>query len=231
MAGWRGRWNAGGSHLGGQPGRQHPGERDDSGAARALGPELRFSAVPATHLARSSRAIADVALGTAASVVPASTNIEIDAGVQILLIGFPLTITAGGGAGLLQGIGALVRARASRCITIRSRVAIVIRTASATIRSACPADAEDKDGFEDGDGCPEVDNDQDNTSRTRATGCAAQPEDYDGFEDHGWLPGDWTTTRTASWDERDACKLEPETKNDLRTTTVAPTRRTPTATA
>ena len=52
---------------------------------------------------------------------------------------------------------------------------------------ACPDEAEDKDSFEDEDGCPELDNDRDGLADT-GDRCAADPEDKDGFEDADGCP-------------------------------------------
>jgi|GEM_PF-2053505 len=45
-----------------------------------------------------------------------------------------------------------------------------------------PAEPEDKDGFEDNDGCPELDNDQDGI-KDEFDECPGQPEDFDGYQD------------------------------------------------
>ena len=52
---------------------------------------------------------------------------------------------------------------------------------------ACPDDAEDFDGFEDEDGCPESDNDGDGLADA-GDKCPNHPEDVDGFEDDDGCP-------------------------------------------
>lgn len=58
----------------------------------------------------------------------------------------------------------------------------------------CPDEAEDKDGFEDANGCPDLDNDGDGISDTEegttaeGESCANLPEDMDGFEDANGCP-------------------------------------------
>jgi outer membrane protein OmpA-like peptidoglycan-associated protein len=49
-------------------------------------------------------------------------------------------------------------------------------------RDDCPDEPEDKDGFEDEDGCPDLDNDKDGIPDT-GDRCPNDPEDKDGFED------------------------------------------------
>ncbi len=51
----------------------------------------------------------------------------------------------------------------------------------------CPDQPEDKDGFEDADGCPDPDNDADGIPDT-ADKCPNEPEDRDGFEDADGCP-------------------------------------------
>ncbi|MEO6096763.1 MAG: OmpA family protein [Fibrobacteria bacterium] len=47
----------------------------------------------------------------------------------------------------------------------------------------CPDLAEDKDGFQDEDGCPDVDNDKDGINDAQDK-CPLEPEDKDGFQDN-----------------------------------------------
>jgi outer membrane protein OmpA-like peptidoglycan-associated protein len=51
----------------------------------------------------------------------------------------------------------------------------------------CPNQPEDKDGFEDEDGCPDYDNDKDGIPDS-VDQCPNEPEDFDGFEDNDGCP-------------------------------------------
>jgi OmpA-OmpF porin, OOP family len=51
----------------------------------------------------------------------------------------------------------------------------------------CPNDPEDRDGFEDGDGCPDPDNDKDGIPDVDDK-CPNEPETYNGFEDADGCP-------------------------------------------
>ncbi len=51
----------------------------------------------------------------------------------------------------------------------------------------CPTEAEDMDGFEDQDGCPDLDNDGDGIADADDK-CPNDPEDIDGFEDEDGCP-------------------------------------------
>src|SRR5690606_10555266 len=52
---------------------------------------------------------------------------------------------------------------------------------------ACPMDPEDKDGFEDEDGCPDIDNDRDQILDVDDS-CPNKPETYNGLEDEDGCP-------------------------------------------
>jgi outer membrane protein OmpA-like peptidoglycan-associated protein len=54
-------------------------------------------------------------------------------------------------------------------------------------RDRCPTEAEDVDGYQDEDGCPDNDNDGDGVFDD-VDQCDGQPEDHDGFEDEDGCP-------------------------------------------
>ena len=72
----------------------------------------------------------------------------------------------------------------------------------------CPDDPEDKDGFEDADGCPDPDNDKDGILDEKDA-CPNEPEDKDGFQDEDGCP-DPDNDADGVLDVRDKCPLVPE---------------------
>jgi outer membrane protein OmpA-like peptidoglycan-associated protein len=72
----------------------------------------------------------------------------------------------------------------------------------------CPDAAEDKDGFEDTDGCPDPDNDEDGVL-DGADHCPLDPEDRDGFEDADGCP-DPDNDKDGLLDARDKCPNDAE---------------------
>jgi outer membrane protein OmpA-like peptidoglycan-associated protein len=76
---------------------------------------------------------------------------------------------------------------------------------------SCPDDPEDKDGFQDEDGCPDLDNDKDGIPDT-SDQCANDPEDKDGFEDEDGCP-DLDNDKDGILDKQDKCPNEPEDKD------------------
>ncbi|MCA9664069.1 MAG: OmpA family protein [Myxococcales bacterium] len=79
---------------------------------------------------------------------------------------------------------------------------------------ACPLVAEDKDNFEDSDGCPDPDNDKDGILDA-ADKCPNQPEDKDGFEDTDGCP-DKDNDKDGIPDSEDKCPDEPEDKDGFQ---------------
>jgi outer membrane protein OmpA-like peptidoglycan-associated protein len=71
----------------------------------------------------------------------------------------------------------------------------------------CPTEPEDKDGFQDEDGCPDPDNDMDGIL-DKNDKCPMEPEDKDGFEDDDGCP-DPDNDKDGILDKDDACPNEP----------------------
>lgn len=72
----------------------------------------------------------------------------------------------------------------------------------------CPEEPEDKDGFEDEDGCPDADNDADGIE-DGADKCRDEAEDIDGFEDEDGCP-DKDNDGDGVADGFDSCPDQPE---------------------
>ncbi|HUS64496.1 MAG TPA: OmpA family protein [Kofleriaceae bacterium] len=75
-------------------------------------------------------------------------------------------------------------------------------------RDECPSRPEDRDGFEDGDGCPETDNDHDGLADA-VDSCPDKAEDRDAFEDDDGCPED-DNDGDKMVDRLDQCPVEPE---------------------
>jgi OmpA-OmpF porin, OOP family len=75
----------------------------------------------------------------------------------------------------------------------------------------CPKDPEDKDGFEDGDGCPDPDNDKDGIA-DKDDKCPDDAEDKDGFEDGDGCP-DPDNDKDGVADKDDKCPDDAEDKD------------------
>jgi outer membrane protein OmpA-like peptidoglycan-associated protein len=75
----------------------------------------------------------------------------------------------------------------------------------------CPRKPEDKDQFEDDDGCPEDDNDGDGVLDV-VDRCPLEPEDRDGFQDQDGCP-ELDNDQDQLIDSQDGCPNDPEDKD------------------
>ncbi|WP_428269633.1 OmpA family protein, partial [Haliangium sp.] len=123
----------------------------------------------------------------------------------------PVTAVAGAGLGLNDAFG-----------TPDWRLILAVRTGRRTggdsdhdglpdDEDACPQQPEDDDGFEDTDGCPDLDNDGDGIA-DGDDGAPNQPEDKDGWEDQDGVP-DPDNDGDGMEDSADACPDEAESQN------------------
>ncbi len=85
---------------------------------------------------------------------------------------------------------------------------------------ACPQEAEDKDDFEDADGCPDPDNDKDGILDAPDK-CPLEAEDKDTFEDADGCP-DPDNDKDEILDAADKCPLKAEDKDGFQDTDGCP---------
>lgn len=76
----------------------------------------------------------------------------------------------------------------------------------------CPGEAEDRDGYEDADGCPDPDNDRDGIPDARDE-CANAPETVNGYKDADGCP-ELDSDVDGVIDDLDKCPVLPEDEND-----------------
>ncbi len=119
-------------------------------------------------------------------------------------------IFAGAGGGLVSGAGAPAF-RAYMGIGYAQRDSDFDGDGIANKADACIDIPEDRDGFEDEDGCPEEDNDQDQILDVDDK-CPDVAEDLDGFEDEDGCP-DEDNDKDEIVDSADKCPDVPEDKN------------------
>jgi outer membrane protein OmpA-like peptidoglycan-associated protein len=81
-------------------------------------------------------------------------------------------------------------------------------------KDKCPDEPEDKDGYQDEDGCPDPDNDNDGIPDVKDK-CPNEPEDKDGFQDEDGCP-DLDNDNDGLNDAIDKCPNEPEDKDGFQ---------------
>jgi OOP family OmpA-OmpF porin len=124
-----------------------------------------------------------------------------------------LSVTLGGGVGVLGGAGvpsARVLAGVAYAPVRSDQDADGVNDAD----DRCPNEPEDVDGYEDDDGCPERDNDGDGIADERDR-CPDAPEDFDNFQDRDGCP-DPDNDGDGVPDGYDSCPNDPEDRDGDR---------------
>lgn len=178
-----------------------------------LGSEFRYALGAGYRVSPVFRVMAE-AFGTTRFTTKAGENtMEGLAGVQILPMGSPLQFTLGGGTGIVQGVG-VPKVRAMLGVLYVAEGKDTDGDGIEGAADQCPTEPEDKDGYEDSDGCPDRDNDLD-TIPDKDDKCASQAEDQDGFQDSDGCP-EADNDNDGIPDTGDRCPNEPESKNGYK---------------
>jgi OOP family OmpA-OmpF porin len=112
--------------------------------------------------------------------------LEVLGAVQLAPLDTGITITAGGGAGVIEGVGVPV-ARALVGVMYAHEIGDQDADGIDDRKDQCPTIKEDFDKFEDDDGCPEDDNDGDKIPDTTDK-CPLKPENLNGLDDKDGCP-------------------------------------------
>jgi hypothetical protein len=178
-----------------------------------LGSEARYSVAAAFQVSPVFRAMLDVFGSTRLSSTPGGNTMEVMGAAQAQPLTLPVAFTLGAGTSLVKGVGAPdVRALLGFMYIMESKDDD--RDGILNFLDQCPTEPEDKDGYEDGDGCPDKDNDLDSIPDA-ADKCPMQAEDADGFEDTDGCP-DLDNDKDGLADTADQCPMKAETRNNYK---------------
>ena len=151
-----------------------------------IGPQLLWGAAAAVRVTDRFSLVAE-SYGRAG--LPAfsrdASPLEVEGGMRVYATS-AIAVVAGGGAGLMRGIGA-PQSRFFLSIGYSPDVRDSDGDGIPNGRDKCPFAAEDRDGVQDEDGCPDDDNDGDHRPDSEDR-CPTQAEDLDGFEDDDGCP-------------------------------------------
>jgi outer membrane protein OmpA-like peptidoglycan-associated protein len=147
---------------------------------------------------------------------------ELRAGASYRIAG-PVVGVLAGGLGVREGFGTPDWRGVLGVRWSPERAADSDRDGIPDTDDACPLEAEDRDSFEDENGCPDLDNDRDGVLDTD-DGAPNQPEDKDGHADADGVP-DPDNDADGILDESDACPLEAETANAYQDTDGCPDQK------
>lgn len=152
-----------------------------------VGPfEFRYGAAVGYRVSPTVRVLAEGFGGTKFSSQNGTNSLEVDGALQITPLSLPLAFTLGGGGGVLQGVGVPLF-RALGGVAFVAEVGDEDGDGINDKDDKCPSIAEDKDGFEDDDGCLEDDNDQDKVPDLQDK-CPLKPETINGLDDDDGCP-------------------------------------------
>lgn len=175
-----------------------------------VGPEARMSVAGGYEVSPLLRVVADVFGSSNFGSNPGGSSVEVDAAAQITPFGNQLVFSVGGGAGLLKGVGTPT-ARALLGVTYSATAQDRDGDGVMDNVDSCPEAPEDMDGFQDDDGCPDLDNDEDGVLDD-VDKCPLKAEDLDGFEDRDGCP-DEDNDKDGIVDVSDRCPDEAENMN------------------
>ncbi len=130
--------------------------------------------------------------------------LEVDVSARMRM-GGGLSFWLGGGAGLIKAVGS-PKYRLFAGIQYSPETSDRDGDGVPDYRDKCPAQKEDRDGFQDDDGCPDPDNDKDGIPDTEDK-CPNQPEDYDKFQDKDGCP-DPDNDGDGIPDKQDNCPMD-----------------------
>ncbi len=133
------------------------------------------------------------------------------------LVGDYVNINLGGGMGVLPGAGApdwRVLGGVSLAPSFDPNARDSDKDGIVNALDRCPKDPEDKDGWQDDDGCPELDNDKDGLTDD-VDRCPDDAEDLDEFQDSDGCP-DVDNDKDNIMDVADRCPNQPETANGYK---------------
>lgn len=151
-----------------------------------LGPEFRYGVAAGFRVSQMLRLVAEGFGSTKFSSKAGTSSLEVDGGIQIRPLNSGLNLTLGGGPGVLQGVGVPIF-RAFAGVMYVSEVGDSDGDGFRDSDDRCPLEPEDKDGYEDGDGCPDDDNDGDGIKDV-ADKCPNEPESMNGIDDDDGCP-------------------------------------------
>ena len=178
-----------------------------------LGSEFRYGIGAGFEASPVIRIIVDGFGATKFSSKNGTNSLEIDGGGVVTPLGSPFGILLGGGAGVIEGVG-VPSFRAILGVTYTVEAKDRDGDGIPDNKDQCPTQAEDKDGFEDADGCPDPDNDGD-TILDKDDKCPNQAEDSDGFQDTDGCP-DPDNDQDGVDDAHDQCPDKKETVNGFK---------------
>jgi outer membrane protein OmpA-like peptidoglycan-associated protein len=173
-----------------------------------VGQQITYGAAAAYHVLDRLDVLAEVFGRKGFDGNLDDSPLEADGGLRVMP-GGQLAILVGVGTGLVRGVG-VPSFRLFASVTWSPDYRDSDGDGVPNQEDKCPDQPEDRDGFQDADGCPDPDNDGDFIEDAQDK-CPNDKEDIDGFEDDDGCP-DLDNDKDGIPDDKDACPNEPEDK-------------------
>jgi OmpA-OmpF porin, OOP family len=171
-----------------------------------VGQQITYSAAAAFKFNDNFSAVAETFGRTGFSMNLDASPLELAAGLRLRATR-AINVVLGGGAGLVRGIGS-PGVRAFAAVGWAPDHRDTDGDGIYNDKDRCVLVPEDKDGYQDGDGCPDDDNDGDLRSDGEDK-CPNAKEDLDGFEDDDGCP-DPDNDKDGLLDMKDKCPNDAE---------------------
>jgi outer membrane protein OmpA-like peptidoglycan-associated protein len=156
-------------------------------ASTTVGPvDFRYGVGLGYRVSPIFRVLAEGFGGTQFSAKNGTNTLEVDGAVEIAPLSQSIILRVGGGAGILEGVG-VPAGRGFLGIAYAHEIGDKDGDGIPDDVDKCPTIPEDKDGFEDADGCPDPDNDGDKIPDEKDK-CPNMPETVNGFQDADGCP-------------------------------------------
>jgi OmpA-OmpF porin, OOP family len=153
-----------------------------------LGSELRYGAAASFKITPIIYVLAEGFGATKLSSQTGTSSLEADGALQLMPMSGHLSVMAGGGAGLLSGVGSPAY-RAFLGLSWNNEIQDRDGDGIPDDIDQCPNEPEDFDGYQDEDGCPDPDNDGDGIP-DNLDKCPNEPETKNGYLDDDGCPDD-----------------------------------------
>jgi outer membrane protein OmpA-like peptidoglycan-associated protein len=152
----------------------------------SLGPEFRYGVAAGYAVSPVFRAMAEAYGSTKFSTRNGTNSMEVVPAFRITPMQSKFAVTIGGGIGVIEGVG-VPKGRGFIGLLYNHEAADQDNDGIPDDKDQCPTIPEDRDNFQDDDGCPDPDNDADTIPDDKDK-CPNQPETVNNYQDEDGCP-------------------------------------------
>jgi OmpA-OmpF porin, OOP family len=187
-----------------------------------VGQQILYGAAAAYHVTERFDVVGELFGRNGFSTDMDANPLEADGALRVGVTS-SLTMLFGGGGGIVSGLGS-PKFRVFASISWSPDFGDSDGDGVNNMNDGCPMQMEDRDGFQDSDGCPDLDNDDDKVADNEDK-CPSEAEDKDGFEDDDGCP-ELDNDKDGIADLKDRCPEDAEDKAPPRVDDGCPSSKT-----